>query len=345
MRVLIFEHVCGGALAGCGGTQTLGELAPAGKAMWLAAIHDFILAGCEVVTTIDHRMAHDAPPCETSVIESASELDTTLESLAATCDAALIIAPEEGGALAHWAARLIPHVRHWLGCSLAAIELCGDKHRLAEHLRARDIPTPRTWQYGEQPGGATESRARAVEWIVKPRFGAGCEGTRVIPANGDMRRKETDDDLIAQPYLHGLSVSASFIITGDRSLALPPGAQHIDRESDGTLRYHGGELPLRDDLAERAQTLAQRAIDEIQGLHGYIGVDLILGQTADDDQVIEINPRLTMSYLALTQMCQSNLAAAMLGSRKPLRWWMGACSFDAAGRIISLDAVSPEDRV
>ena len=49
-------------------------------------------------------------------------------------------------------------------------------------------------------------------------------------------------------------------------------------------------------------------------LIGYVGVDLVLGVAGDggDDAVIEINPRLTTSYLALRRLLRTNLAAAML---------------------------------
>ncbi|HEV3003063.1 MAG TPA: ATP-grasp domain-containing protein, partial [Pirellulales bacterium] len=47
---------------------------------------------------------------------------------------------------------------------------------------------------------------------------------------------------------------------------------------------------------------------------GYLGVDLVLGGPDDgsDDVVIEINPRLTTSYIGLRAACRENLAAAML---------------------------------
>jgi predicted ATP-grasp superfamily ATP-dependent carboligase len=47
---------------------------------------------------------------------------------------------------------------------------------------------------------------------------------------------------------------------------------------------------------------------------GYLGVDIVLGAApnGDDDVVIEINPRLTTSYIGLRAACHQNLAEAML---------------------------------
>ena len=50
------------------------------------------------------------------------------------------------------------------------------------------------------------------------------------------------------------------------------------------------------------------------GLLGYVGVDLVLGDAADGsrDYAIEINPRLTTSYVGLRALADFNIAEAML---------------------------------
>jgi predicted ATP-grasp superfamily ATP-dependent carboligase len=56
------------------------------------------------------------------------------------------------------------------------------------------------------------------------------------------------------------------------------------------------------------------ALAALPPANGYVGIDLILGDATDGSQdvVIEINPRLTTSYVALRQHYRTNLAAAML---------------------------------
>ena len=46
---------------------------------------------------------------------------------------------------------------------------------------------------------------------------------------------------------------------------------------------------------------------------GYVGVDLVLGRAPDgsEDAVIEINPRLTTSYIGLRSAAVGSLAEAM----------------------------------
>jgi hypothetical protein len=94
-------------------------------------------------------------------------------------------------------------------------------------------------------------------------------------------------------------------------VALEPCKQRISE--DGRLRYLGGQLPLREGLAERARTLGERALAAMPAATGYVGVDLVLGRAPDgsEDAVIEINPRLTTSYIGLRSAVVGNLAQAM----------------------------------
>jgi predicted ATP-grasp superfamily ATP-dependent carboligase len=76
----------------------------------------------------------------------------------------------------------------------------------------------------------------------------------------------------------------------------------------------------------------------VPGLLGYVGVDLVLGDAADgsQDYAIEINPRLTTSYVGLRQLAEFNLAEAMLVAaagklEQPLRWKPGHVRFSSDG--------------
>jgi hypothetical protein len=71
----------------------------------------------------------------------------------------------------------------------------------------------------------------------------------------------------------------------------------------------GGSTPIPEPFQSRARRLAEQAIACVEGLRGYVGVDLVLG---DEDMAIEINPRLTTSYIGLRQLADSNLAEALL---------------------------------
>ena len=75
-----------------------------------------------------------------------------------------------------------------------------------------------------------------------------------------------------------------------------------------------GRLPLSQPWRNRAERLAQKAIRALPGAWGFVGVDLILGNAEDGsrDVVLEVNPRLTTSYVGLRQLLDQNLAEIML---------------------------------
>jgi len=75
------------------------------------------------------------------------------------------------------------------------------------------------------------------------------------------------------------------------------------------FQYLGGEIPLVHPAAGYALELAQAAVALLPGLQGYVGVDLLL--SGSQAWLIEINPRLTTSYVGLRQVIQLNLAQAI----------------------------------
>jgi predicted ATP-grasp superfamily ATP-dependent carboligase len=109
---------------------------------------------------------------------------------------------------------------------------------------------------------------------------------------------------------------------------------------DESMSYLGGQLPLNDDLALRANVVGYSAIEGIDGFLGYIGVDLILGEAPDgsQDYAIEINPRLTTSYVGLRALADFNLAQAMIDvvEGRPvdyIKWKPGRVQFWPDGRL------------
>ena len=101
--------------------------------------------------------------------------------------------------------------------------------------------------------------------------------------------------MILQPFVAGQAASVAFLIGSHQVLPLLPAKQQLSE--DGRFHYRGGIVPLPQDLADRAVRLARRAVAAVPGLRGYVGVDLVLGD--EGESVIEVNPRLTTSYLGL----------------------------------------------
>jgi predicted ATP-grasp superfamily ATP-dependent carboligase len=131
-------------------------------------------------------------------------------------------------------------------------------------------------------------------------------------------------------------VSVAFLI-GPRSITpLVPCEQRLS--NDGRFQYLGGRMPVREDLAERAVRVAAPAVKCVRGLLGYVGVDVVLGDDGRD-WAIEINPRITTSYVGLRALARFNLAEAMLAAVEgreelpPLEWRSRQIEFTPDGQV------------
>jgi predicted ATP-grasp superfamily ATP-dependent carboligase len=308
VRVFVYEHTC--ALADASLSESLRA---EGRAMLSAALDDFgRVPGVEGVTLTA------GPGCDAFC------------ELARSADWTLVIAPEFDGILAERCRQVEESGGRLLGPSSAAVRLTADKLDLARHLRAAGVPTPQC----TQAGGTAVFPA-----VLKPRDGAGSQATFIIGNEGETTRclrqaaaEGWRGELILQTFVPGTAASVAFLVGPGRCVSLLPAAQHLS--DDGRFRYLGGSVPLPDGLRERAVTLGRRAVEAVPGLRGYVGVDVVLGE---EDSVIEINPRLTTSYVGLRALAKTNLAEAMLriaaGEEVALRWCPGVVRFRADGTL------------
>ncbi len=181
--------------------------------------------------------------------------------------------------------------------------------------------------------------------VLKPRLGAGSLATYSVQCPSDFAQVQTavrqegfNGDMILQPWIAGKAVSVAFLIGPKQRLALPAASQDLSK--DGRFHYQGGSVPLPAELADRARRLATKAIDQVPDLLGYVGVDLVLGSAPDgcQDYVIEINPRLTTSYIGLRALAETNLAEALLnvaiGKEANLKWRPGRVLFHSDGQVV-----------
>lgn len=321
MRVFIFEHICGGGLAG---TELTSKLVWEGSAMLKAVVEDFVALGVDVVTTLDQRVPLVMAGAKVTPVKPYSDFAPVFDRMAAGADAALLIAPEFENLLHHWTGRVHAMGVRLLGSLPHGVAQVADKYALSKHLISMGVPTPVTML------GVTQA---PPSWpvVVKPRYGAGCERTYPCRGPADVDQLPKHDDWIMQPLIPGMAASAAFLISDSAVRPLRAGQQFIVGKQQ--LFYHGGKMPLEPALEKRALALGERAVRTVPGLHGYVGVDLILGDAAEQDHVIEINPRLTVAYVGLRKLCTGNLAAALLDHGVLLEWREGRVNYDASGQL------------
>ncbi len=237
-----------------------------------------------------------------TTFQIASSADALVQQ-AAAADFTLIIAPECGGLLLDLATRVVAAGGTLLGPSPAAIRLTADKRHLFDWWTRQSVPTPATREYDGQPVQRPT--------VVKPRDGAGSQATKLLQP-GHVFSEAWPGPLIAQHYVEGLAASVSFLCGPAGVTPLRPCEQLLSE--DGRFAYLGGRAISDAPLADRAVVIATKAVSGIPGLLGYVGVDVILGIDGHD-WAIEINPRLTTSYVGLRAMTDQNLMGAMLAAR------------------------------
>jgi predicted ATP-grasp superfamily ATP-dependent carboligase len=325
-----------------GGHPDVQSLGGEGLAMLVAVLEDFTrIAGVEAVALVHESCVPRLPaylPCRTHT----GDEDHRFRELAQWADYSLIIAPEFDEILATRCAWVLEAGGRLLGPSPEAARLTADKLELGRLLRERGIPTPVPYESGAI--GPTQS----FPLVVKPRHGAGSLAMILVPTPDELprcrslaRQECPTDEIMLQEFVPGRAVSIAFLIGPNRRIPLLPAEQHLS--GDGRFRYRGGLLPLPPSLAQRTISLADRALAGVPGLAAYVGVDLVLGEAADGhlDQVIEINPRLTTSYVGLRALARRNLAEVMLAIVRgqdfgELAWKPGAVGFAVDGALVRL---------
>jgi len=267
-------------------------------------------------------------------VSTAEQEREAFTRLAAHGDRTLVIAPEFSHHLLS-RCRLVEAVGgRLLGGSLEMIELASDKHRTAEHLSAAGVPVPEGISLD---ANAPLPANLPYPAVLKPRLGAGSSGVRLIGSSTDLPTLEADSSWRLERFCPGQAASVAVLCGPAGGFPLIPCTQRISQ--DGKFAYLGGSLPLEPRFHDRAIGLACRAVAALPEPRGYLGVDLVLGHdpTGRDDVVIEINPRLTTSYVGLRAASEANLAAALLaaceGHRPRLSFRPISLQFDPDGAV------------
>ena len=326
MKLLIYEHVSGGGFADK--SIPLGILSE-GFGMLRTLISDFKAAGHSVTTVLDSRLAVLNPPIEADCImpvSSSREAEAAIQKISesADADAAYIIAPESNQVLQSLVASIEQAGLPSLNCRASAIGKVSDKAVLNERLKKLRLSTPETILVNSLDDVAEIKRAISgkLEFplIFKPVYGVGCSGLSVVrnkdqvaSAVDKIIRESPSKYLIAQELIRGIAVSVSLISTGSEALPISLNKQNVSlMTSESISTYNGGLVPFNSLLKREAFATAEATVRSFRGLRGYIGVDLVL--TEKEPVVIEVNPRLTTSYVGMRKVVSFNPAQAMINA-------------------------------
>ncbi|BAW81129.1 hypothetical conserved protein [Candidatus Nitrosoglobus terrae] len=211
-------------------------------------------------------------------------------------DAVLPIAPETEGLLTKIQESVLKADKRLLGCHPEATAIATSKSQTAHCLAVAGLMTlPTTWLQDWQPDNAI-----ADPLICKPDDGVGSTDVLYFDNSTTLNRwkqgkpPEILANRIVQPYLQGIAASLCLLCDKGEALLLCINQQHIQMKA-GALYLRGITVNTMA-ISKIFQEIADRIAHALPKLWGFVGVDLILGP---QPIVVEINPRLTTSYLGL----------------------------------------------
>jgi predicted ATP-grasp superfamily ATP-dependent carboligase len=341
MRIFIYEFVTGGGW--CFEKLPPESLLREAQAMVSALAADLAApAGYEAVILEDARWPLGSLPGVQRIVSAPPDGNGNLPSVleaARECDAAVVIAPafcdllrgivdtlEQNGI------RLLSPPHYFVAIASHKIDTYG---LLKDYVRMPRTAQVRCSCDGRLPPGL------CYPLIIKPIDGCGSDGVQLLRSEDDLIdwsfMSEYLDDVAMQDFVLGLATSVAVLCGPGGLHPLPACTQRLS--DDGRFQYLGGECPLQPGLARRAEKLARQALHGLQTECGYVGLDLVLGEAEDgsQDYLIEINPRLTTSYVGLRALSNTNLAQAMLdvaqGREPQFDWKPGRVTWTADGQV------------
>ena len=333
MRIFLFEFVTGGGFLDLPDLpMPEGTLLREGRAMWRAVHEDLSrLEHVEVHSLRDGRLVDQLSECG-NVTSVSSHVREAFLGLAIACDFTLVIAPEFERLLWAYVSGIEALGVRLLGANTHFIEIATDKTATAERLATHGIRVPPGKLLAAGDAVPSDFPLPAVR---KVNDGAGSMVELIRSNDVDPSDRVTR----IEQYRQGISCSVSFFCRSDVSpIACPPMLQILT--ADDHMEYLGGKRLMDEQLATRAANLATGAIQAMPATTGYVGVDLVLGacERGSEDYVIEINPRLTTSYVGLREIAHANLGEAMIsiaqGSEMQINFSDRPVEFRADGTIL-----------
>lgn len=321
LKIWVCEFISAGGLA----SEALpASLLQEGVLMRDALLADLSALAVDCITSHDVRVAS---PIQVSVIsQPIGEQDDPWQVWQqqlqdAEISAVWVIAPETDGLLLRMQSLVAQAGKRWIGCHAEAIAVATSKARMAELCGQQGIAVI-PHQYLHQWITVANAPSPEVQaWVVKPDDGAGCEYSYYVERHQQVSalKKYFIDHLperypamLVQPYIAGQALSMSVIATEQAVKVIAAHTQQI-AVIDDQLRFQGAGVHHASQHLSAMQALAESIHRVIPGLTGYWGADMIL--TEEGKLVlVEINPRLTTPYIALSQVLDYNSAAAILSA-------------------------------
>lgn len=307
-QVLLFEFITGGGFS----QQDLPKsLAKEGLIMLKALVRDIALCPhIQLTVVLDWRIKAEFFPQNTKlyVIKNNQSVYDVLPALIEQSDCVWPIAPEIDEALLKITKLIEQNKKRLLNSSIAAVYLCSDKLLTTQLLNRAGIETVDSVQLDQF------TQQFPAPWVVKAKEGAGCVDSHYV-LDGEqllrfMNKITSPQGYVIQPYIEGSSLSLSCLFNKGKASLLCCNKQEVSI-SDGGFELEACVVNVIVKNEQLYQILIDKIAAAIPELSAYVGVD-IMQPVAAAPLVLEINPRLTTSYVGIQQAIGFNVAKAVI---------------------------------
>jgi predicted ATP-grasp superfamily ATP-dependent carboligase len=324
LKIFVCEYISGGGLY----REPLpSSLAREGILMRDALLRDIAgvdlvwLKEIEIITSHDVRLpppqyAHQAVP-----VAPGDDVWEIWRSCIDDCDAVWLIAPESDGVLSRLTEIVTRLGKTLLGSTQMSVDSTSSKLRTQLALQAAGIATVPTCRFADWPQNADWLQNSGNSWVAKPDDGVGCSDNAYFEYADELRAWMEQGRMlthIIQPYQSGIPASLSMLCKHGQAWLLSSNLQkimlHKNTPTSGKFSYAGSVVNGMVAHWTAFELVAQQVAAAFPGLCGYIGVDMIVEESAGASQihVLEINPRLTTSYVGLRDAIGCNPANLIL---------------------------------
>ena len=201
--------------------------------------------------------------------------------------------------------------------SSRACQITSDKYQTYNVLKDK-IPQPNTIELKIDSDWKEKVKDIYEKWesqklILKPSMGVDCENIIIIE---DISSDLADifplnSKILVQEFITGEDVSVSLICNDSGITPISLNKQYIELEKG---KYIGGKIPFKSKYEKEAFAIAKNACELIEGLKGFVGVDLIITSEKYDNPVylLEINSRFTTPYVGLEKIANFNITQSII---------------------------------
>lgn len=328
-RIFIVEFVTGG---GFNQNEIPSSLFAEGYGMLRSVIADFNDLDYEIETFLDFRillLSRYLKADFINVIQRSDNFFKKFKDCVRKNEFCFIIAPEFSNILYSLTELALDNNSTVLSVNLKGIRLGSSKLKTFNFFYENKIKTPPTFlvPYEQEQYNfnfiINKFRQFNSPIILKPEDGVGAEGIHYFDSEGKILEAfnkkspliDQSRPYILQKFVEGKDLSVSLIGHKDSPIIIGINAQSVNiKDTNKESRYLGGYTPVEN--WESLIPELRKNFDRIkfEPFDSYFGLDFIQQENGLLN-FIEINPRITTSYIGIRNIIKQNLIEVVLNAR------------------------------